>query len=318
MGSKSGGRGNAGRSLTSADGFDDDFKMTHMTAPTLDTVQAYYNERVEGKLRDFTHPNPRIEAAIQTLAEWAPLSPKRILEIGCGIGATSWRMARAWPQAEVIGADVSPTSIEVAKTCFQRPNLDYRAGLIKEGVLQGKFDLILLMDVYEHIAVENRESLHTGIESLLSEESRVVVTVPTPAVLEYARMHDPSGLQPVDEDINIEVIQRLAEATATELLYFRKVGIWEYGDFAHIVLGRFQSLAKVALREYRPARGLKRWIKQLFGLAGTPSMAKRDYLGLDFLGPSSRNKAARFKVTTSERRRLASAWLRPNDRSRAT
>ena len=36
-----------------------------MTAPTTATVQAYYDERVAGKLRDFTDANPRIEAAIE-------------------------------------------------------------------------------------------------------------------------------------------------------------------------------------------------------------------------------------------------------------
>src|SRR4029077_3538660 len=116
------------------------------TVPTLETVQAYYDGRVEGKLRDFTEANPRIEAAIQLVAEWAPPEPSRILEIGCGIGATCWRMARAWPKAEVVGADVSPLSIEVAKTCFQLPNLSYREGLVQEGTLSGKFDLVLLMD----------------------------------------------------------------------------------------------------------------------------------------------------------------------------
>jgi SAM-dependent methyltransferase len=282
-----------------------------MAAPTVDAIQAYYDERVEGKIRDFTHPNPRIEAAVQTLAEWAPSNPKRILEIGCGIGATSWRMARAWPQAEVIGADVSPTSIEVANTCFQRQNLSYRTGLIKEGVLEGKFDLILLMDVYEHIALEDRASIHVAINSLLSEESRMVITVPTPAVLEYARIHDPSGLQPVDEDVTIQDIKRLADETAMDLLFYRKVGIWEYGDFAHIVLGRFEALAKVALREYRPAgvAGLKQRLKNLLGVSQIQATGRRDYLGSDFLRHRSRNVDGRFKVSASERNRLASSWF---------
>src|ERR1700678_4271274 len=110
-----------------------------MSTPTLEFVRTYYDERVEGKIRDFTHANPRIEAGIQLVAEWAPPDPSRILEIGCGIGATCWRMARAWPQAQVIGADISPISIEVADICFKRPNLSYRAGLINEGQLDGKF-----------------------------------------------------------------------------------------------------------------------------------------------------------------------------------
>ena len=100
-----------------------------MTTPALGVVQAYYNGRVADKLRDFTHPLPRIEAAIQTLAEWAPANPRRILEIGCGVGATSWRMVRRWLQAEVIGADIRPLSIEAAKHMLQatEPELSRRS-----------------------------------------------------------------------------------------------------------------------------------------------------------------------------------------------
>jgi len=223
-------------------------------------------------------------------------------------------MARAWPQAEVIGADVSPTSIEVAKTCFHRPNLSYRTGLIKEGALEGKFDLILLMDVYEHIALEDRASIHAAMKSLLSEESRIVITVPTPAILEYARIHDPSGLQPVDEDVNIDDMKRLADETGTELLCYRQVGIWKYGDYAHFVFGRFKTLANVALREYRPGgiAGLKQRLKGLLGVGQAQLTGRRDYLGSDFLCPSSRGICGRFKVSASERKQLASAWFQRN------
>ncbi|MBI4366372.1 MAG: class I SAM-dependent methyltransferase [Deltaproteobacteria bacterium] len=286
-----------------------------MVAPALGDVQAYYDERVDGKLRDFTHPNPRIEAAIHLIAEWAPTQPRRILEIGCGIGATPWRMARAWPQAEVIGADVSADSIEVAKTCFQRPNLTYRAGLIKDGVLEGKFDLIVMMDVYEHIAVADRPGLHAALKSLLSVESRLIVTVPTPA-LQAAAANIPDGLQPVDEDIGIEEIKTLSQNAAADLLYYRKLGIWEYGDYAHIVFGRFQELAPVAVRQNQPPEGLaalKQRVKRL--VRGTePSTGLKDYLGTDSGRPRSRDVAERFAVSLAERRRLASAWA---DRKKA-
>jgi SAM-dependent methyltransferase len=281
-----------------------------MTTPTLESVQAYYDERVDGKIRDFTQANPRIEAAIQLLAEWAPPTPKRVLEIGCGIGATSWRMARAWPGAEIVGSDLSPLSIEVAKTCFQRPNLSFRAGLIKEGILSGKFDLVLLMDTYEHIPFSDRAMLHGAIKPLLSEDARLILTFPTPALQNYGRTTDPSGLQPVDEDVTPEDIIVLSKETGVQVLYYREVGIWHYGDYAHLVLGRYQSLADVALREYRPrgAAAAKQRVKRLLAGSKVRSIGRRDYLGSDVLRPSPRNIADRFTVSTRERQRLASAW----------
>ena len=285
-----------------------------MTTPTLETVQAYYDERVEGKIRDFTHANPRIEAAVQLVAEWAPPKPKRILEIGCGIGATCWRMARAWPEAEVIGADVSLLSIEVAKTCFRRPNLSYRAGLVTEGVFTGSFDLVVLMDVYEHIALSDRRSLHATIKSLLSDEARVIITVPTPATQNDAREGNPSLLQPVDEDVTPADILSLAADTDTQLLYNREVGIWRYGDYAHAVVGRYQSLAGVKLREYKPAgtAALKQRAKRLLGRRQELTTARNDYLGSDVLRPTPRRFDERFAVSAGVRKRLASSWLRRN------
>ena len=287
-----------------------------MTTPAFDVVQAYYDERVGDKLRDFTHPLPRIEAAIQTLADWAPFNPRRILEIGCGVGATSWRMARAWPQAEVIGADISPLSIDVANTCFKRPNLSYRAGPIREGVLNGEFELVLMMDVYEHIPPTDRKGLHTVLKSLLGAESRFILTIPTPSNQDYARIHCPSELQPVDENIGLSEIATLAEDTNTKLLYYREVGIWRYGDYFHMVLGKYEDLAEVALRQPTPegVAALKQSAKRLLGRPGSKPERRRDYLGPDLLRPAPADFAERFHVSSAERRRLASAWLRQEAR----
>lgn len=282
-----------------------------MTTPTLESVQAYYDERVDGKIRDFTHANPRIEAAIQLVAEWAPPTPKRVLEIGCGIGATSWRMARAWPEAEVIGTDVSSISIEVAKTCFQLPNLSYRAGLVKEGALVGRFDLVVLMDTYEHIALSDRATLHAALKSLLSDDARLILTVPTPSVLNLARETNPSELQPVDEDVTPSDIVVLAKETNNQLLYYREIGIWRYGDYAHVVLGRYQILTDVEVRESkRLASALKQIAKRLLGRGQAAPTARRDYLGSDVLRPVPRYFDDRFSVNPRERNRLASSWSR--------
>jgi trans-aconitate methyltransferase len=282
-----------------------------MTTPTFESVQAYYDERVDGKIRDFTHANPRIEAAIQLVAEWASPTPKRVLEIGCGIGATSWRMARAWPGAEVIGTDVSSISIEVAKTCFRLPNLSYRAGLVKEGALVGRFDLVVLMDTYEHIALSDRAALHAALKSLLSDDARLILTVPTPSVLDLARETNPSELQPVDENVTPSDIVVLAKETNTQLLYYREVGIWRYGDYAHVVLGRYQILTDVEVRESkRLAPVLKQIAKRLLGRGQSAPTARRDYLGSDVLRPVRRYCEDRFSVSARERKRLASSWSR--------
>lgn len=283
-----------------------------MSEPNRAAIERYYDGRVEDKLGDFTNFNPRIEAAIETLAEWAPASPRRVLEIGCGIGATAWRMARAWPRAEVIGSDISPLSIDVARTCFRLPNLSYHIGRIDEAALGGKFHLIVLMDVYEHIALRDRATLHAAIRSLLADEALMVFSVPTPLLQQTTRASRPELLQPVDEDVTMGDIIRLAADTETHILYFRHVGIWHYGDYAHFVLGRGVNLQTVALREYRPPgfAGFKHRVKRLLG-RGSFLETAHDYLGTDLLRPRPRRPARRFRVSAGERRRLAAAWFAP-------
>jgi len=278
--------------------------------PARAAVERYYDDRVDEKLRDFTERLPRIEAAVETIAQWAPSAPRRVLEIGCGIGATTWRMARAWPAAEVIGVDLSPGSIEVATTCFRRPNLAYRAGRLAECGLAGAFDLILMMDVYEHIAPSERPTLHALLRQLLSPESRLLLMVPTPAHQNYLRAHQPQGLQPVDEDVTPADMVRLADEIDARLLCYREVGVWRYGDYFHAVLGRTRRLPGVALRQPKPAAtaAIKDAAKRALGRVSPATDALRDYLGHDLLGPMSGVGAARFRIPVAERRRLAAAW----------
>ena len=143
-------------------------------------VQIYYDQQIRGKLRGFVEGNPRIEGAWLTIEKWTVNNPQRILEIGCGIGDISWRMSRCWPESEVVGLDISPKSLEIARKLFGSPRLSFVEGPLTEGILDGKFDLIVLLDVYEHIAIADRPILHEALRQLLSERGRLILAFPTP------------------------------------------------------------------------------------------------------------------------------------------
>ncbi len=277
-----------------------------MARPSVDDVRSFYDSRIEGKLRDFTDFNPRIEAAVRAIEEWAPRNPKRILEIGCGIGATSYRMARAWPNSEVLGADISEQSIRVAQQCFQRSNLKYQAGLITAESLNDKFDFIVLMDVYEHIAVEARPMLHAAIRAHADTHCRVFLSYPTPATQVHDRREIPEEMQPIDEDVTPNDMLTLASDLDMQLMYYREVGIWNYGDFAHTVVGRFNSLSLVAHRFNQP-RGLtvlKNKVKSILRRKDTPL----ESLGYDPL--HNRPPKLKMRIAKRERELLASAWTK--------
>ncbi|MEM9277510.1 MAG: bifunctional 2-polyprenyl-6-hydroxyphenol methylase/3-demethylubiquinol 3-O-methyltransferase UbiG [Pseudomonadota bacterium] len=80
----------------------------------------------------------------------------RFLDIGCGGGLLSEPMARLG--AKVVGADASETNIEVAKIHAEQSGLeiDYRAVTSESLEADGeKFDVILNMEVVEHVADVN-------------------------------------------------------------------------------------------------------------------------------------------------------------------
>ena len=85
----------------------------------LEKAKTYYDGQIARKLRDFVEGNERVELAWQTIEQWAPPDPRRILEIGCGIGDISWRMTRRWPECEVVGLEISRKSLEIAEKLFR-------------------------------------------------------------------------------------------------------------------------------------------------------------------------------------------------------
>src|SRR4051794_39216520 len=115
------------------------------------SIPAYYDGRAGDAIRDFVDGNPRIERAWRTLDRLVRHEPERILEIGCGVGAVSWRMSRRWPGAEVTGLDISPQSIAYAERLFGPDGVRFVEGALPSGDLAAPFDLVVLFDVYEHV-----------------------------------------------------------------------------------------------------------------------------------------------------------------------
>ena len=113
------------------------FKPLHKFNPVR---LAYITERVSEHFRR----DPKGERPFQGL---------RFLDIGCGGGLLCEPMARLG--AEVIGADASPTNIEVARIHAERSGLsiDYRCTTAEALADAGEtFDVILNMEVVEHVA----------------------------------------------------------------------------------------------------------------------------------------------------------------------
>lgn len=72
-------------------------------------------------------------------------TPRRILDLGCGTGSTTLLLKQAFPEAEVIGLDLSPYMLVMANRKAKAAGLDiqWRHGKAEEtGLPEASFDLV--------------------------------------------------------------------------------------------------------------------------------------------------------------------------------
>lgn len=108
-----------------------------------------------------------VDAYVENIRDWVP-APRRILEVGCGEGAVSERLAWAYPDAEIVGIDIAANVGRLyagppGRVRFvQRTIDDFAADA------PGSFDLIVLSDVLHHVPLDLRRGLLDTIRTLLA------------------------------------------------------------------------------------------------------------------------------------------------------
>jgi ubiquinone/menaquinone biosynthesis C-methylase UbiE len=81
----------------------------------------------------------------QSLVDAIQSKPRRILDLGCGTGSTTLLIKQAFPDAEVIGIDLSPYMLVVAEHKAKQANLSIQwrhANAEKTELPDGSFDLV--------------------------------------------------------------------------------------------------------------------------------------------------------------------------------
>lgn len=106
--------------------------LNSIAAITYDVVTAFASPPSETWLR---------KQLISTIKS----QPRRILDLGCGTGSSTLMLKQAFPQAEVIGLDLSPYMLVVAEYKAQQAglNIEWQHGLAEDtGLEEASFDLV--------------------------------------------------------------------------------------------------------------------------------------------------------------------------------
>jgi 2-polyprenyl-3-methyl-5-hydroxy-6-metoxy-1,4-benzoquinol methylase len=111
------------------------------------------------------------------------LSDKRVLDVGCGLGAGSWLLAQSG--ARVTGVDVSEDAIEWARRTYSPEaarsgrHLDFwTADLLGVRSGLGEFDALTVVDVLEHFSPREGAELLGRLRGLLRPGGKMFLHVP--------------------------------------------------------------------------------------------------------------------------------------------
>ncbi len=106
----------------------------------------------------------------------APAPDAKVADIGSGTGYFSVRLAHAVPRGRVYGVDTEPDMVKYLAERARREglaNVVAVAGKPDDAALPEKVDLVLLVDVYHHIA--DREAYFERLRGSLRPGARVAV-----------------------------------------------------------------------------------------------------------------------------------------------
>lgn len=207
----------------------------------MNIPEEFYNEFGNKLLTDYAYGNPRIISAIDFTLKNISIKHKHILDIGCGIGWSSFEIARNCPESIIDAIDLSPNSIKIANTLFHYPNLTFIQTDVTSdqfSALKSKYDLIIMIDVLEHISLQERSSFLINLEQKLNESAMIILTFPSPEHQKWLSINSTAVLQPVDETIELNDLLDISNQLKGKVIFFKYKSIWHLNDYNYAIIKR--------------------------------------------------------------------------------
>ncbi len=99
-------------------------------------------------------------------------TPRSVLEVGCGEGHLTARIARRFPDARVLGTDFSATIVALARV--EHPEVEFEVCSIYDSATLGSWDVVMACEVFEHLEEPAR-----ALDAICAAQpGHVVITVP--------------------------------------------------------------------------------------------------------------------------------------------
>lgn len=146
----------------------------------LDNHASY--EIDEAALPAYAHKNPFIDyifwRRVQIACDYAIANgSKRVLDFGCGTGLLSYALAAAGKDVVAIDLNLGPLQLVKGKVTFPESITFVEGDLLTRDLGAGRFDLIVALDVLEHIT--DLGAYIDKFASLLNPNGAIVVSGPS-------------------------------------------------------------------------------------------------------------------------------------------
>lgn len=206
--------------------------------PDGNAIRAFYDGFTQKLIRDYIEGNVRQARAFELVRSAIGPDTKTILDVGCGIGASSASYVEGRSGVTVHGVDISPNNIQVATVLFGGPRLRFSVSDMESPPGEERYDLIALVDMHEHIPRDRWPVFHGTLARSLSDDGTVVMTTPSRLHQDHLKAHKPEGLQVVDETLELCDVTALAERLNASVIRYQWVGVWHANDYVHTVISR--------------------------------------------------------------------------------
>ena len=214
-------------------------------------ISEFYDEYVQRQIK--TGANERLISLYKRLLNGGLNTDSKVLELGCGVGIFTKLLAKKVKNGIIEAVDLSAKSIAVAENELKhKKNIHFDvADVVKYKPENSGFDMITLMDVIEHIPLENHAELFANLAEIATEKTNILINIPNPQYIGYARINHPESLQVIDQEVELFTLMQHLEKNGLELVYFEKYGIWEQDDYHFMVIRKKRNFELKHLADQR-------------------------------------------------------------------